>query len=329
MKNEIYGIGVCVLSMFLCVSCGYGERDSEPAEVVERMDSAAVCYMSASQKTRDSLNNAFSPALPLLASMFGAGSVDSAIAVYARTPAVEVFAPDVAARMPDITEYETALGYVRAILAQKLPGLKFPAHIYGMVTPFRQSVVMSDSVLFLGLNHYLGTDYPGYAGFDEYVLRDKVSMRIPMDVAEAIVASAYPYEFSGDGETVLSRMVYDGAIVAVVLGCVPDKTLADVLGWDAEELKWVEENESNIWSAIVERGLLYSTDRMDSERLVGPSPATSVLHADAPGRIGRYIGYRIVKSYLENNLDVKLSDVLSPGFYKSRTVLMDSGYVGH
>lgn len=328
--NAIYRIGVCLTAGVLSVACDLrGESDADVKVCVGRLDAAAAQYRSLSGEAKDSVRELFAPALPLLASMFGADSAGSAMDVYAGSAAVGVFAPDVAAAMPDLSWLEEMLGSARGVLAREVPAVNFPAHIYGMVTPYNQSIVVADSVMFIGLNHYLGAGYAGYAGFDDYRRRQKVPGRMPVDVLEAVVALSCPYVQTGvGGDTVLSRMLYDGAVVASVHDALPDVELADVLGWSADEMAWAEKNECKVWETIVGRELLYSTDPMDAERLVSPSPATSIVHADAPGRIGRYIGYKIVKKYLDGHPDATVPYMLSPGFYGSRTALIESGYSG-
>ena len=45
-----------------------------------------------------------------------------------------------------------------------------------------------------------------------------------------------------------------------------------------------------------------------------------------PGRVGRFIGYRIVQAYLTRHPETKLNELLSPTFYTSSMTLPDSGY---
>lgn len=98
------------------------------------------------------------------------------------------------------------------------------------------------------------------------------------------------------------------------------------MGYDDGQMKWVRDNEPQVWDAMITRALLYSVDPMDAERLVALSPSTSVVHPMSPGRLGRYIGYRIVDSYVEKHPGVSLEWLLSPEFYMSRSSLIDAGY---
>ena len=71
-------------------------------------------------------------------------------------------------------------------ISQNLPNAVTPTHIYGYVTPYMQSIVLVDSVMFVGLNHYLGENYPGYEGFEHYKRKLKQPNRIAIDALSLI-----------------------------------------------------------------------------------------------------------------------------------------------
>ncbi len=71
-----------------------------------------------------------------------------------------------------------------------------------------------------------------------------------------------------------------------------------------EELEWAETNEEQIWRYFVERELLYSSDTDLQTRFLYPAPFSKFfleLDAEAPPRVGQYIGWQIVRQYMEKN----------------------------
>ena len=81
-----------------------------------------------------------------------------------------------------------------------------------------------------------------------------------------------------------------------------------------------------LFRSLITKRLLFSTDRAIADRLVKPAPATSVIGPEVPGRAGRYIGYRIVDSYVRHNNDITPRQLLSSDFYNSRNTLVNSEY---
>lgn len=250
--------------------------------------------------------------------------------------AVAVFTPSVDSVFHDVSVLENSIGHILA--ASEAYGLSLPRRKYATVVYGRTESIMfadastgdasrQDSVMFIALNHYLGADYPGYSHWPAYVRAVKTPDNLPYDIAEALVATAYPFVGSG-GTPLVSRLLYEGVLVEARMRLVenPDEALA--LGYDDNTLSWLRDNERAIWESIVSKNMVYDTSLTLQERLVAPSPSTAqLLVADSPGRIGRYIGYRIVRAYLEKNPETAFSLLLSPEFYASpQDVLSDSQY---
>jgi uncharacterized protein YjaZ len=77
-------------------------------------------------------------------------------------------------------------------------------------------------------------------------------------------------------------------------------------------LDWARENEGQIWRYFIERELLFDTDRELSARFLDPAPFSKfrlVLDNESPGRIGRYMGWQIVRSFMEQN-DIPVAEML-------------------
>jgi hypothetical protein len=74
----------------------------------------------------------------------------------------------------------------------------------------------------------------------------------------------------------------------------------DTLLWDysAIQLKALKEQESEIWQYLKEQQMLMSNERIDFLNILGDAATNSLLGAPLPGNIGKYIGYRIVESYM-------------------------------
>ena len=55
---------------------------------------------------------------------------------------------------------------------------------------------------------------------------------------------------------------------------------------------------------FVEKELLYDTNKKLLSRFITPAPFSRFnleLDSESPGRVGQYIGWQIVKSYMKNN----------------------------
>ena len=68
---------------------------------------------------------------------------------------------------------------------------------------------------------------------------------------------------------------------------------------------------------FIEKQLLYKTDSQWSERFIEPAPFSKFylqLDNESPGRIGRWIGWQIVRSFHKQNPNISLQELIKLPF---------------
>lgn len=326
VNNDIrYGNMLMAVLLTLLCSCARSGHDASYDEEVSitRFDLEAFRYPDMDSAERIAFRDSFAQVLPLLLPDASVPA-DSEVNAYAQGRAIKVFTPDIMSRYTCHDSVEKVLEEVLAAKKRLMPDLLWP-RMYGIVSPYNQSIIMSDSIMLIGLNHYLGPDYEGYGYFDNYLRKLKTPRRMPYDIIEAILAGSHPF-MPGQEPTALNRMLYEGVLLKTIEMLMPDFSLADALGYDQARLDLIQSHEADIWDTLITKRLLFSTDRAIADRLVKPAPATSVIGPEVPGRAGRYIGYRIVDSYVRHNDDITPRQLLSSDFYNSRNTLVNSEY---
>ena len=107
-------------------------------------------------------------------------------------------------------------------------------------------------------------------------------------------------------------MVYNGKELYLKDLLLPDYSDAEKIGYAPEQIKWCEENESYMWRYFVEEEMLYSADQKLITRFINPAPFSKFyleIDNESPGRVGSWIGWQMVRSYMENN-KVSVEDLL-------------------
>lgn len=312
-----------LLSVTAIVACTSPGNDS--FVLIDRLDIAIFDYSSMPKHSRDSVNATFGTEIKALQFLYSdSSSTDSFLLALSTSSAYKIFVPEIERSFPNLDSLQRDLGEIKDRFSALLPDVKFP-HCAAIVSPFRQSVFKVDSILLIGMNHYLGENHAAYDGFESFERATKQSRRVPFEVASAIIADNYPYTSAAES-TVLSRLLYVGACLVATEKTIPDFSVKTALGWSDEQLKWAEVNEKNAWNALIERNMLFSTDQQIADRMTLPSPSTAILHRDSPGQMGSYIGYKIVKSYVNEYPQTKLTDLLSPTFYNDINTLSNAKY---
>jgi hypothetical protein len=195
------------------------------------------------------------------------------------------------------------------------PGKRIP-RIYSCISGWNQSIVTSDTLLVIALDKYLGSNcefydklqvdrYLRYTMDKEYILRD--CMRAWGNTT---------FEFKEPANNVLNSMLYEGKMVYFVQKMIPDAHDTLLLGFTPAQLKWCKNNSEQMWTYLVGQTLLFSTSNLTIRKLIGPAPFTSFFTQESPGRAVVWLGYRIVDSYMRNNKDVSLPQLMQETDYQ-------------
>lgn len=165
---------------------------------------------------------------------------------------------------------------------------------------YRNQVILADSVLVIALDTYLGQDHPFYEGIEKYVTKTMDPSQLLPDVAEVY---ARRYVSPPKRASFLDQIVYFGKLLYLKDIWLPDTSDAEKIGYTAPEFDWAEENELYMWRYFVEKELLYSTDPKLGARFINPAPFSKFyleIDNESPGMLGRYLGWKIVRAYMQN-----------------------------
>ncbi len=223
----------------------------------------------------------------------------------------KVLRGEVRKEFPDFNEQEVGLTSLYKHLVYYFKDYNVPTVI--TVTNdvvYQDRIMATDSVLFISLDNYLGPDHEFYGSFPRYLANSLDKELLISDVASAVGNTIIP---KAKERSFLAQMIYYGKILYVKDKIIPFETDANKIGYSEEQLAWVVANEEPIWRNFIENEYLYSTDKGLSSRFLAPAPFSKFglgLDNESPGRVGRYMGWQIVRAFMEKN-DVSLSQLLN------------------
>lgn len=201
---------------------------------------------------------------------------------------------DVTCEFSSMKNEETVLSKASKRYSKILKNSYIPK-IYTHVSPFGYSIITSDSLISISLDNYLGAEYEGYKGvFYKYQLPKKEREMIIPDIFKGWLYAQYPHK----SENLIEGMIYEGAIIYAIEKILDNYTAGEILGYDRDKINWCEDNESDIWNAIIKSNHLYSNNPFIYSKYINEAPYCSALNGDVPGEIGKWIGYRIVSKYI-------------------------------
>ncbi|WP_136481777.1 gliding motility lipoprotein GldB [Cognatitamlana onchidii] len=176
---------------------------------------------------------------------------------------------------------------------------------------YRNRVIVTDTIVLIALDSYLGNNHEFYGSIPQYIRTDLNKEQITVDLATKY---AEKYIFQPQRKSLLDEMIYFGKQLYFKDLVIPFRSEAQRISYAQEALDWARANESYIWRYFVERELLFSTDSKLPGRFINPAPFSKFyleeIDTESPGRLGQYIGWQIVRAYMENN-EVALRDMLN------------------
>ncbi|WP_341221101.1 gliding motility lipoprotein GldB [Polaribacter atrinae] len=178
---------------------------------------------------------------------------------------------------------------------------------------YNSRVIYADSLLFVSLDVYLGKTHRFYADYPKYIKENNTKKSIIVDVANSMIEKQL---VSLPNRSFLSKMIYEGKKLYLLDMYLPAVSDQLKIGYPKEKIDWAIENEENIWKYFIEKKLLFSTETALNKRFLDNAPFSKFYlqnDNDSPGRIGVWLGWQIVKSFMQNN-DVSLQELLMIDF---------------
>jgi len=208
----------------------------------------------------------------------------------------------------DITVLEDKVSHLFKHIKYHVPSFKIPRVItLTNNVDYQLKTVYSDSLLLLSLDTFLGSNHPFYDGIPNYIRKELDQKYILSQIVEKLGNSLIP----PTGErTFLAQMIYEGKKLYLQDLFLPHEKEEVKIAYTTEEIEWAKENELYIWQYFIENQSLYQTNPEWIERFLEPAPFSKFylqLDNESPGKIGRWIGWQIVKSHRRNYPEVPLS----------------------
>jgi hypothetical protein len=240
-------------------------------------------------------------------------------------PLIKELGAEVEKVYPDLSFLEEGLGDAFSRMEMAVPGMKAPevfTYISGLY--YEAPVQYYDSVLVIGMDLYLGPEFPPYraVGLPMYMTRRMEKDNILPDCMREIGMRLAG--IGGERRVLLDHMVFFGKALYFLDVTLPDVPGNLKAGFTPGHYEWCEKNEKNIWALMVGDGSLYSSNPSVISKFMQDGPFTSGLPPESPARLGWYVGWQIVRNYMKKNPGVGLQELFNMS--DSQEILASSGY---
>jgi hypothetical protein len=183
------------------------------------------------------------------------------------------------------------------------PKIDLPSSVYFTYSQFAASAYASPKNIVIGQERYLGPSHPLIAQLPAQQFYDwiKEGMAPQFATSDALLAWLSTNTLKATDENLASEMLRWGKLIAILEIISPEVKLQQHLRYAEADLNWALKAERGFWEYLVEQQLLFKTDQELHMNMLNEGPYTIGLPQESPDRMGRFLGYRIVKQYIEAN----------------------------
>jgi hypothetical protein len=216
---------------------------------------------------------------------------------------------------PDLKEPETKLSKALTYYKHYFPERRTPkvfTYVSGLY--YEEPIKYADSVLLIGLDMYLGSSCKYYSeilgarySIPGYVQKRYRQDYLMPDCMRAIAKTAV--DNSQQTTRFIDYIIYEGKILYFMDAMLPETPDSLKMYYSASQMNWCIKNEAKAWSYIIDQKLLYTTNTNIIAKLCADAPFTSVFSRQSPPQVGIWLGWQIVRSYMENNPKVTINDL--------------------
>ncbi len=170
--------------------------------------------------------------------------------------------------------------------------------------------IYADSIALIALDCYLGNEHRFYADFPKF---KRINFDENQILPDLVTSFSYGKIAPPMDKNLLSIMIYHGKELYLKDKLIPNSTDAAKIAYTEEQVAWCKENEEQMWRYFIENNLLYEANVKNEHRFINDAPFSKFyleIDNESPGRVGQWLGWQIVRSYMENN-DTSLTDMLA------------------
>src|SRR6266487_2465061 len=197
------------------------------------------------------------------------------------------------------------------------PNYKLPSNVITFIGPVEgYANVLTSSGLAVGLQLYLGKDFPVYHSeyiseiYPDYQSRRFEPQYIPVNCIKNIIDDIYS-EVAPD-LPLIYQMTEAGKRLYALDQLLPETADSLKTGYTQQQLEGCFEHEAAIWNYFAQNNLLYTTDPSITKDYMNDGPKTEALGEASPGFIGQFVGWQIVKKWkgLDKNKKLEHDKIL-------------------
>ena len=204
------------------------------------------------------------------------------------------------------------------------PQYKTPASVITFIGPIdaffqtsfgTQGDIITEEGLGVALQLHMGSNFSFYNSeqgrqlYPEYISRTFAPQYIAVNCMKNIIDDMY--DDKSIGKPLIEQMVEKGKRLFLLDKLLPNTPDYLKIGYTEKQMKNTYNNEAVIWDFFISNDLLNNTEQNITKNYINESPKTQELGEDAPGNIGSFAGWQIVKKFISKHPEVTVDKLMN------------------
>jgi len=200
-----------------------------------------------------------------------------------------------------------------------------PPKIQAAISGFDTDLIVSDTLIIIGLDYYLGADakYRPRQMYDYMLRRYQPEYIVPSTILLYGISETFNNVIPEDNSVLADMIAYGKSFYFTkhMMPCTPDSIL---IWYTQEEIEGAKYNEAKIWNHFIDEKVLYSNSHMVKRKYIDERPGTYEISEKCPGRIATWTGWQIVKAFAAKNKSLSLQEIMNES--DAQKIFKQSGY---
>jgi gliding motility-associated lipoprotein GldB len=216
-------------------------------------------------------------------------------------------------------EFESAFRYIKSYY----PDFKEPK-IVTTFTGLENDIFVSDTLVIIALEAFVGPTAKYRPQQPDYLLeRYQKPYLVPTIIR--FLSNGF-IKMNDSDRSLLADMVFFGKAFEFTKAAMPETPDYLIIGYTEAKMKEVWDAQDLVWAHFVDKKLLFEQNFRIKKKYVDERPNVPEVGPDCPGRIGQWLGWRIVSRYRTENPSVTLQELMKDN--DAQKIFKDSKYRG-
>ena len=324
LKNSIYFVVLSGMVALLVWSCGDTDKRSAP-DVSDIQVSVRMQRFEADLFALDTNNVAAGmPKLeqkyPVFLPFFltqvlrdptnPGETSEQALTGFLKAPQVQKLYDSCRTRYADLAWLERDLTQMFRYYKYYFPQRTPPTVVTTITELVGDAYLVNDTLLMLSLDYFMGENFSAYNPdyFPDYLRRQFKQEYITTKLATALASGVVG---PPKGDKIADFMLNNGKILYLVDCMLPEIPDSMKMGYTRAQIEGCYNNEAEVWARLLDLNVLYTPVNNKNQKIVMPSPSAEIVFQEAPGEIGNWVGWQIVKAYMKRNPSTTIDQLLN------------------